>query len=210
MNYVRAGRRTLERLDGPAPDKLYEFMDKAIAQADRAGQIIHHLREFVQSGEADRRLEDLNRVIQDASALALADTSDLRITVRYDLAQGLPHVLIDRVQIQQVIFNLVRNSVEALADSRKRSIIIKTKARAKQTIEVTVADSGPGLPPEVSKQLFQPFVTTKSKGMGIGLSICRSIIDEHGGRMWATSGRGGGTIFHFTTPLAAEDEIVDA
>ncbi len=209
MNYVRASRRMLDGKDGQAPDKIYEYMDKAIAQADRAGQIIRHLRDFVKTGEADRRLEDLNAVVQEASALALTDTAEMRITVEYDLAQGLPSALIDRVQIQQVVFNLVRNSVEALAGSDEKHIAIKTSRSANDAVEVTVSDTGPGLPAEVLEQLFRPFVTTKANGMGMGLSICRSIIDEHGGRLWATPGSNRGTTFRFTAPVAAEDEPGD-
>lgn len=209
MNYVRASRRMLEGAAGEPSDKTYEYMDKAIAQADRAGQIIRRLREFVTTGEGDRRLEDVNTIVEEASALALTDTAEMGIAIDYDLADRLPAVLIDKIQIQQVVFNLVRNSFEALADSEQRQVEIKSSRSGDDAVEIAVSDNGPGLPPEISEQLFQPFVTTKAKGMGIGLSICRSIIDAHGGRLWAKSGPDGGAAFHFTVPVAAKDRPDD-
>jgi len=209
MNYVRASRRLLDGAAGNGSDKTYEYMDKAIVQADRAGQIIHRLREFVRTGEGDRRLEDLNTVVQEAGALALTDTAEMHISVEYDMADPLPSVLIDKIQIQQVVFNLVRNAVEALAETDQRDLMIRTVRSADDALEVEVSDNGPGLPAKVSEQLFQPFVTTKAKGMGIGLSICRSIIDAHGGRLWATPRPNGGTTFHFTVPVAGADEADD-
>ena len=112
-------------------------------------------------------------------------------------------MLLDKIQIHQVITNLVRNSVDALDEVELREIVISTRGAGPDWIEIAIADSGPGLVPEVASRLFQPFVTTKPGGLGIGLSICRSIVDAHGGRLWASDNPGGGTIFHLSLPLPA-------
>jgi two-component system sensor kinase FixL len=117
---------------------------------------------------------------------------------------GLPPVLIDKVQVQQVVINLVRNAIEAMAVVPRRALAVSTDTADDGMVRVSIADTGPGLPPEVASQLFQPFVTTKQKGMGLGLSISRSIIDSHGGRLRADPNPGGGVIFSFTLQPADE------
>ena len=207
MNYLQACRRLLEAGDSRASDKVHEYMDKAVAQAGRAGEIIRGLRKFVEKRETERSVEDVNTVVEEASNLALVGAADKNIKSELNLCPGLPHVLIDKTQVQQVVFNLVRNSVEALERSERRELMIKTSRAGKDLVQVTVSDSGPGLPAEISERLFQRFVTTKPEGMGIGLSISRSIIDGHDGRLWATPNPDRGTTFHFTLPAAppAED-----
>jgi two-component system, LuxR family, sensor kinase FixL len=203
MNYVQACRRLLERDEGISPERVRALMDKAVAQASRGGQIINRLRRFMAAGETERAREDVNRVVEEASALALVGARDKGIAVQARLARGLPDVLIDKVQIHQVIINLIRNAIDALAQTDgERTIVLQTRCADPEEVEVTVADTGPGLANGVRSRLFQPFVTTKPEGMGIGLSICRTIVDGHGGRIWASDHPGGGTAFHFTLPVA--------
>ena len=207
MNYVQAARRTLESADGDMPDKVAEYMAKAVAQASRAGEIIRGLRKFVEKGEADRSFENLNEIVEEASRLALAGSASENIAFSTSLADDLPFVLVDKIQIQQVVLNLVRNAVEALATSGDRDLTIETRAMGEGSIEIAVCDSGPGLADEIAGRLFQSFVTTKPEGMGVGLSICRSIVEDHGGRLSASRNAARGMTFRFTLPiLPADDE----
>ena len=201
INYVQACRRLLAAGRGASPERLQETMEKAVGQASRAGQIIQRMRQFIQKGETERQPEDVNKLIEEASALALVGAKESGIVVRMELSLELPAVLVDRIQIQQVLLNLIRNSVEALAASERREISIGSSYRGGPTLEIAVSDTGPGLDEAVTKQLFQPFVSTKSNGMGLGLSISRAIVDAHGGRLWATPNDGAGVSFRFTLPI---------
>lgn len=205
INYVQACRRMLAQSDLAAGDRLHEVMDKAVAQASRAGEIIHHMRQFLQKGETERQLESINKVVEEASALALVGARESGILVRMELGSDLPQVLIDRIQIQQVVLNLVRNSMEALEAVPLRELTIST-GKGREGIEVSVVDTGPGLAAEIERQLFQPFVTTKARGMGLGLSISRSIIESHGGRLAAARNPGGGVAFSFSLPWPETSE----
>jgi two-component system sensor kinase FixL len=202
INYAQTTRRLLERHPDERTAGLASLLEKTVQQASRAGQIIRRLRQFIAKGETDRALEDVNAVVEEASALALIGTAGKGIAARRMLEKGLPPVLVDKIQIHQVITNLIRNSVDALEEVERREIVISTRRGTAGTIEIAVADTGPGLAPEVAERLFQPFVTTKPGGLGIGLSICRSIVDGHGGRLWASANPGGGTIFHVRLPTA--------
>jgi two-component system sensor kinase FixL len=201
INYAQAARRTLGSAGEVQQSALTSLLDKTSQQASRAGQIIHRLRQFIAKGETERALEDINAVVEEASALALIGTAGRRVNVRRTFTADLPPVLIDKVQIHQVITNLLRNSIDALAEVERREIRLTTGRAGADALEVTVADNGPGLDPEVARRLFQPFVTTKPGGLGIGLSICRSIVDAHGGRLWASAGPHGGTTFHVQLPV---------
>ncbi len=203
-NYARASRMLIAEGGGSSPRTL-DFMDKAVAQADRAGQIIRRLRQLIGRGESELVPCDINQAVRDACTLAAVGTADREIEMRLDLAEELPTVLADSTQIQQVAFNLVRNGMDALEGCPRREIRISTRPAEEGGVEVAVADSGPGLAPEVAERLFMPFVTTKPNGMGIGLSICRSIIDAHRGRLWAEPDPAGGTIFRFTLPERADE-----
>jgi two-component system sensor kinase FixL len=200
INYVQACRRLLAGKDPPPSERLNDAMDKAVAQATRAGQIIHRMRQFIQKGETERQLESINKVVEEASALALVGARESGILVRMELSSDLPPVLVDRIQIQQVVLNLVRNGMEALATTERRELTIRTAHVDGELIEVAVSDTGPGLSRDVASQLFQPFVTTKAKGMGLGLSISRSIIEAHGGRLQAVPNPEGGVTFRFELP----------
>jgi two-component system sensor kinase FixL len=196
-NYLRAGLRLLAQ-DGPAArSKLDEAIGKAADQAARAGEIIRRLRSLAKRSESDPRPESIDRIVDEAIALAAIDARQRGVQLRIDPAAADELVLADRVQIQQVLLNLTRNALEAMEGEPRRELLVTTAARD-GVVEVSVRDTGPGLAPDVVERLFQPFVTTKDSGMGIGLSICRKIIDAHGGRLWAAGNPGGGTIFTFT------------
>jgi two-component system sensor kinase FixL len=182
---------------------------RAIEQSDRARRIVDNLREFVRRGSTQRRVESLKDVIEAASALAMVGAPLVQLKLELDGASDL--VRIDRVQIQQVLFNLLRNAAEAMRDSTRREITIHT-APAGEAIEISVTDTGPGLPEQVRANLFKPFTTTKPDGMGLGLSICRGIILNHGGELRVETADGGGTRFRFTIPSApaTADEAVPA
>ena len=207
MNYVQASRRILRAAGGG--EKVLSYMDKAVDQAARAGQIIHNMREVVAKGETARAAEDINGVVEEAANLGLVGGTRKTVGVRFELAPGLPSVMIDRIQIQQVVVNLVRNALDALADAAKREIVIRTAPGEDGGVDVALSDTGPGISPDVEKRLFRSFVTTKPDGMGLGLSISRSIIDGHGGRLWAAANEGGGTTFHFTLPPGPAEDRPD-
>ncbi|MGQ9365532.1 PAS domain-containing sensor histidine kinase [Azospirillum sp. ST 5-10] len=204
INYAKAVKRMLATLEGPAVPKVADTMDKAVAQATRAGQIIRRLRSFIEKGHTERTVEPLNKVVEEAAALALVGAKETGIRVHFDFHPVDPPVLIDKVQIQQVVLNLVRNAAEAMAGSARRDLLIATGPHdgAADLMEVAVSDTGPGIDPTVMTQLFQPFITTKEKGMGLGLSICRSIVEAHGGRLWPQPNPDGGTVFRFTVQSA--------
>ena len=143
-------------------------------------------------------------MVKEATALGTIGSASDGIRLVYELAPGLPPVQIDKIQIQQVVVNLVRNAAEVLRAAERRVLTVRTAAAADGYQEVAVIDTGPGIAPEIADQLFKPFVTTKADGMGIGLSICQSIIEAHDGRIWAEPNPGGGTIFRFVIPEAAD------
>lgn len=205
INYLEACRRLLEQSDDASEDQTKGLMQKASDQAHRAGQIIQQLRKFVVKGETERTLEPINPVAREAAQLALVGTRQQGIVITFDMADGLPEIMIDRVQIQQVIVNLVRNSVDALADVDRRELTVRTRSSERSVVQLDVIDSGPGLAEKVAERLFEPFVTTKPDGIGIGLSICKTIIDAHGGKLGATANPDGGTIFHVSLPADRAD-----
>ena len=143
-------------------------------------------------------------MIEDAISLAAVGSFDANVKLKIELEPTLPTLLIDKVQMQQVLINLIRNSLEAMQQVPMRELKIKS-ASGEDGVIVTISDTGPGLPPEIANRLFHPFVTTKEKGMGIGLSICRSIVKAHGGRIWAETNEHGGAAFHISLPLPKVD-----
>jgi two-component system sensor kinase FixL len=203
-NYLKGARRFLDNATAESQPLVREALDKATEQSLRAGQIIHRLRNFVARGESERKSESLSKLLEEASALALVGAKDQGVRVRFDLDPNHDLVFVDKVQVQQVILNLIRNAIEAMAESAKRQLVISSGPAPGGLIEISVADTGSGISPEISGQLFQPFVTTKRHGMGVGLSISKTIIEAHGGRMWADANPGGGTIFHLTLKPATE------
>jgi two-component system sensor kinase FixL len=206
-NYLKGSRRLLEGNEAAAP--VREAMEKANEQALRAGEIIRRLRDFVSRGETERRVESLPKLIEEASALALVGAKEHDVRVRFAFDPEADLVMADRVQIQQVLLNLMRNAIEAMAASPRRELTLTTSLLRDRMVEVAVADTGPGLADEVTRQLFQPFVTTKRHGMGVGLSISRTIVDAHGGKITAEPNPGGGTVFRFTLRAVGSEEMAD-
>jgi two-component system sensor kinase FixL len=204
------GARALLGDDGtPGQDNVAmvrEALAEASAEALRAGQIVRRLREFISRGDSEKRVERLRRLVTEAAALALTGAGQTALDFEMRLDPSVDLVLCDRIQIQQVLLNLIRNAVEAMQRSPRQLLDIRSRPAARDQVEVIVSDSGPGLSPEVAAVLFQPFNTSKAKGMGLGLSICRTIVEAHGGRIWAEPSDYGGTAFHFTLELAEEPQ----
>jgi len=209
LNYASALADIVDWKAIPEGATAQEVLDKVSAQAERAGQIIRRLRGFVEKREANRTLDDLNKTVQDAISLGLVGSANDNVRTTLKLAKDLPPVPIDKVQIQQVMINLLRNAAEAMRDGAKREMTVTTARDDDEFVVVSVQDTGPGLPADVQKRLFEPFVTTKATGLGIGLSICRTIVESHGGRLWAESSKGGGTIFRFRLPLTMDEGTRD-
>ena len=205
MNYARAARRHLDRTD-PDPAPISDLVDKAGHQAERAAEIIKRLRRFIKKDEIERRLEPINTVVEEAAALALIGASDRNIELVFSLDDALPPVLMDRIEVQQVVLNILRNAIEAFEGTGERKIHVSTRATGPHRVEVDISDNGPGLAPHVADDPFRPFQTTKADGMGIGLAISRTIIDAHGGRLWAESPPEGGAQFRFSLPVGSESD----
>lgn len=204
-NYMKGSRRLLAGSSDPNTPKIESALDRASEQALRAGQIIRRLRDFVSRGESEKRVESLSKLIEEAGALGLAGAREQNVQLRFSLDPGADLVLADRVQIQQVLVNLFRNALEAMAHSPRRELVVANTRLADDMIEVEVSDTGSGFQGDIIPNLFQTFFTTKETGMGVGLSISRSIIEAHGGRMWAESNATGGATFRFTLPSTDEN-----
>jgi two-component system sensor kinase FixL len=208
-NYMKGSRRLLEESTDERSATLRDAMDRAAEQALRAGQVIRRLRNFVARGDSERRVEDVKKLVEEASALALVGVKDKGVRVRFELDPKTDFVLADKVQIQQVLLNLMRNAIDAMEDSDRRELVIAMAPRSDNMVEISVADTGAGIAPEIAVQLFQPFVTSKRQGMGVGLSISRSIVEAHGGSIAPRPNPGGGTVFSFTLPAVTKEEIGD-
>ena len=199
-SYCESARDLLQTERDPATLAMVrEALDEAAQQAVRAGQIVRRLRDFMSHGETERRVESLQRLINEANALALVGSREHGIDVQLALEPETDLVFVDRIQVQQVLVNLIRNAIDAMIDSPVSCLSIRTARAANGFVEVTVQDTGSGISESIAPQLFQPFVTTKESGMGIGLSICRTIVESHVGRIWFDR-VDGGTAFRFTLP----------
>ena len=206
LNYAGVLDELAAAVAGVQGDMLRDVVKKVTDQTGRAGDIIRRLRGFVAKRELEQEIQDLNRTIEESLALGMVGSSYGNVHLKTGLALDLPPVRIDRVQIQQVMINLLRNAIEAMQNSPKRELQISTARDGTGFVRANVADTGPGLPPEIATTLFQPFITTKGQGLGIGLSICRSIIESHGGKLWVEANESGGTVFSFRLPIAMEAE----
>ncbi len=206
-SYAETGVAVL-RLREPHCQHLAEVLHKIVEQGVRAGDIIRRLRHFLRKTEPKRNISDVNTLVQEVLQLADSQIRQAAVRVQLRLAEALPPVYVDTIQIQQMVLNLVGNSLEALQDipAAERSMMIAT-ALSGDTVEITVSDTGPGLSAEAKSQLLQPFFTTKTSGMGLGLSLSRSIIETHGGRLWATPNSQRGVTLHCALPIGKADAM---
>jgi two-component system sensor kinase FixL len=208
-NYVHGSARLLEDWEGEKAERLREALREAGGQSLRAGQIIKHLREFVTKGETEKSPHNLRQLIEEAGALALVGSREKGVRTVFDFASDADRVMVDRIQIQQVLTNLMRNAVEAMKDAPKKELMVSIRPSGAGDVIVTVEDSGPGISDEIVSDLFKPFTTTKAGGMGIGLSISKRIVEAHGGEMTVAKSRFGGASFSFTLPEYDEEEDAD-
>jgi len=209
-NYLKGSRRLLEGSSDDRSTTMRDALDKAVDQAMRAGQIIRRLRDFVSRGESERRVESVTKLVEEASALSLVGVKDRGIRVQFQFDPTVDLVMADRVQIQQVLLNLIRNAMDAMETAQRRDLMVRVVPTGDGHVRISVADTGSGIAPEIADQLFTPFITTKRQGMGVGLSISRTIVEAHGGRIWVEPNPGGGTIFHFTLEVVEEEDVDDA
>jgi two-component system sensor kinase FixL len=199
-NYMEAAATLLDR-GGELPiARVRGAVSRAGEQAVRAGQIIHQLRGFASRGDSEKRIEAVSPLVREAAELALLGTKQRGVSIRVEENLEGIVILADKIQIQQVLLNLLRNAVEAVADQEHRDVTLITETHDGM-VRISVIDNGPGLPDDVKARLFQPFVSTKKTGMGMGLLICHNIVTAHDGRLWAEANPAGGTIFRLTLPV---------
>jgi two-component system sensor kinase FixL len=205
-NFLNAALRLLDRAPPGDPAALATMrgaVADAAAQTLRAGQIVRRLREFVERGGAELSMEDIGGVVDETCALARADGADGGIPLLVEVEDNIGSAAIDRIQLQQVLINLLRNAAEAICQRGAREedrITLAVRRVGAERLTIEVADNGPGFDPAVVASLFQPFVSTKPQGLGIGLAICRSIVEGHGGSLTAGQAAGGGGLFTITLP----------
>lgn len=200
-NYMEAAQGLVDD-DALDPELLREAVSSAAQQALRAAKIVRRLRDFIARGETVRQVESLKKLVREASALALLGAGKNEIEVRVALDPAADLVNVDAIHVQQILFNLIRNALEAMEEARVKRLEIQSTRLPDGMVELSVSDSGAGLSPEVAANLFEPFRTTKSSGMGLGLSICRTLVEAQGGRIRAKPSASGGSTFAFTLPLA--------
>ncbi|HZP09618.1 PAS domain S-box protein [Methyloceanibacter sp.] len=205
-NYLQGCVRLLKSVDHPNADKIRDALAETTKQTLRAGHIIRQLREFVARGETERRAENVSKLIEEASALALVGAKEEGVKTMFHYATHTDMVLVEKVQIQQVLLNLIRNAIEAMQGFERKELVVSTSPVDNGMIEIRVSDTGHGVSEEIADRLFQPFVTTKPAGMGVGLSISKRIIEAHGGQIWAEANPGGGTVFRFTLPAVTSED----
>lgn len=205
-NYVQGCARLLRDMDDAVATRMRAALEETARQSLRAGQIIRHLREFVTKGATDKAPENIRSLVEEAGALALVGSRERGVRTVFDFAPGPATVMVDRIQIQQVLTNLMRNAMDAMHDSARRELVVRTYAAQDGEIAVVVEDTGPGISEEISAQLFKPFVTTKPGGMGVGLSISKRIVEAHGGTMTVSQNAAGGATFRFTLPAFTEED----
>ena len=211
LSNAQAAQRFLAR-DDVDLDEVREILNDIVTQDQRAGEVIHGLRLLLKKGEPQEQCDDvdLNEVIREVINLMRSDLINRNVTVDTDLAHNLPAITGDKVQLQQVLLNLALNGCEAMADhnSSERRLLIASQSE-NGAVRVSVADRGSGIPEGKVQQVFERFFTTKKEGMGLGLSVCRTIIDAHRGKIWATNNAGGGATFHVSLPIVhVEKEAV--
>lgn len=203
-NYVQGCKRLLLKLEDKYSAQMRDALDETARQALRAGDIIRHLREFVTRGDTEKHPQDIKKLVEEAGALALVGSRERGVKSTFVYDEDFRPVLADRVQVQQVLINLLRNAMEAMRDSPARELEVRVTKVAGDMVSIAVSDTGPGIADDIRPQLFQPFVTSKPGGMGIGLSISKRIIESHGGEIQVGQSASGGARFAFTLPLVRE------
>ncbi|MGB5078423.1 MAG: PAS domain S-box protein [Sphingorhabdus sp.] len=204
-NYVSAGRDLIKDGVQDVTSLLQEALDEASKEALRAGQIVRRMRDFVSKGELDKQILPLSKLVNDATTLGLVGAREKGVAWSIEIEPDIDNVLADRVQIQQVMVNLMRNAIEAMDGGITKILTIRARPDGKNQVAISVADTGHGVPAEMIDQLFLPFISTKAQGMGLGLSICRTIIEAHGGHLTVDAVEDGGTVFTFTLPRAPRE-----
>ena len=207
------GQAALRWVDRPAPDigEARLCLERIVRDAKRANAVIMRTRDLYKKSDPRKIPLDVNNVIDDSISLLRSEAISRHVSLQLDLASGLPQVCGDRIQLQQVIINLAMNAIESMSDisDRPRTLFVQSQLDESDDVAVSVQDVGCGIDPEIAENLFNPFFTTKTNGMGMGLSICRSIIEAQGGRVWASRNTGPGTTFQFTLPagtgIASDD-----
>ena len=200
-HYLRGSRRLLDWVEGEGKLPLAEALEDADKSVVRASDIVRRVREFVTRGTVDARRENMEALIEHSCHFALNDRAARDVICRTEYAVHCD-VFADRVQIQQVLVNLIQNAIEAMQDRPEPRLTIRTLAGRPGYCQVAIEDNGPGIPPDAGGRIFDPLFTTRRNGMGVGLAICRMIIEAHGGAIWHEPAPGGGTIINFTLPLA--------
>ncbi len=189
-------------------EDLLSAMQKASDQAERAGKIIRRMRDMVKKSDPNRQPIALGELLEEARAFADIEAQRTGTQIVVDLPENLPKIVVDRIMIEQVLLNLIKNGIESMHDTPfdRRRLSISARQIDERLLQVDIADNGHGLPVEDVEKIFAPFYTTKQEGMGIGLAICRSIIEFHQGRLWVEARHEGGTVFRFTVPIEEIDD----
>ncbi len=208
-NYVHGCAHMLRNSTDENAERLRDAMNEAGQQSLRAGQIIKHLREFVTKGETEQAAHNVRELVEEAGALALVGSREKGVRTVFDFASGAELVMVDRIQIQQVLTNLMRNAVEAMKDTTRKELRVAIASGDNGDVILLVEDSGPGIAPDIAPDLFKPFTTSKAGGMGIGLSISKRIVEAHGGEMTVSQSPLGGARFSFTLPAYNGDDDGD-
>lgn len=205
-NYLSAARDMLDSGIEENKDSLYEALRESASESLRAGTIVRRLREFVSKGEINREILSIAQLVEHATTLGLVGAYDKGIECSINIDPDTNHVFADRVQIQQVMINLMRNAIEAMLDSPIKHLNIAVRSVPEEKVEIALSDTGGGIDPEIAGKIFEPFTSTKSSGMGLGLSICRTIVEAHEGTISAEPNPEGGTIFRVTLLKANEEQ----
>ena len=199
---AKSSLRWLKR-DQPDLEEACEATDRIVEDGKRAGDIINRLRSLYKKSPPKRELVDVNEIVREMVVLLRGEANRYAVSVRMDLAAGLPKITADRVQLQQVLMNLMLNAIEAMKETGG-VLTVKSQPEEDSRVMISVSDTGVGLPDQKADEIFNAFFTTKPQGSGMGLSISRSIVESHGGRLWATANSGRGATFHFTLPTATQ------
>ena len=210
VNYARGAMRRV-RAGSVAPEELVEVFEQLSGQAERASEIVRRASRFVRTSDLTRVSADINQLVDRVASLTQADARGKGVAIAFDLAENLPSVRVDTLQVEQVVLNLIRNSIEAMADagSPDPTLTIRTAMAGDAALEVAISDRGPGIPDDVADKILEPYFTTKPEGMGMGLSISRTLVEAYGGRLWVTRNDDGGATFHFTLPITEENQDDD-